>query len=119
MAFAPVSPLVVEGFPKFLSVAYHRMIESAVIAFIDLNLPDRLLHAAPNQGFTLDEIIGIDGHSVWNKDVLYRILRACTVIGVVKEVNDEKHFALTESGAMLTSDHPSHARDLFKFFYGT
>ncbi|CAF4014975.1 unnamed protein product [Rotaria sordida] len=115
MAFAPVSPLTVDGFPKFLTVVYHRMIESAIIAFIDLNLSDRFVHAAPHQGFTLDEIIGTDDHSTWNKDVLYRILRACVVTGVVKQVNDDKHFALTESGAMLTSNHPSHARDLIKF----
>jgi hypothetical protein len=64
----------------------------------------------------LDEIIGPDDHSTWNKDVLYRVLRACIITGVVKRVNDDKHFALTESDAMLTSNHPSHARDLVKFF---
>jgi hypothetical protein len=91
MAFAPISPLTVDGFPKFLSMAYHRMIESFIVAFIDLNLPDKLVHAAPNQGLILDEIIGTDDHSTWNKDVLYRVLRACIITGVVKRVNDDKH----------------------------
>lgn len=118
MALAPVSSLTIDGFPKFLTIAYHRMIESSLVAFVDLNLADRLVHAAPNQGLTLDEIIGADDPSTWNKEVLYRILRASIVTGVVKRVNDDKHFALTESGAMLTSNHPSHARDLLKYFTG-
>lgn len=82
------------------------------MAFIDLNLADRFATAVPNQGLTLDEMIGTDDSSTWNKDVLCRIIRAY----IVKQVNDDKYFVLTESGAMLTSNHPLHACDLVKFF---
>jgi hypothetical protein len=118
MAFAPISSLAANGFPKFLTIAYHRMIESSIIAFIDLNLADRLANAASDQGLTLDEIIGTDNNSTWNKDILYRILRASVFTGIVKQVNDDKHFALTESGVMLTSNHPSHTSDFLKFHMG-
>ena len=118
MAFAPVSPLVVDGLAKFLSLAYHRMIESAIFTFVDLNLADLLVNAPFDRGLTVDEIINKGGQSTWNKEILYRILRPCIDAGIVERVNDDKHFVLTESGAMLTSNHLSHARDLIKLMLG-
>ena len=117
MAFAPVSPLTIDGLPKFLSFAFHRTIEWAVVAFVNLNLADRLVHAVPDRGMTVEEIMG-DDQAKWNKDLLYRLLRPCIDAGIVKKVNDDKHFILTESGMMLTTDHPSHASDLIKLFFG-
>jgi hypothetical protein len=118
MAFPPTSPLTTAGFQKFLSFSYHRMIEWAVMAFVDLKLADRLIHAAPDNGFTVEEIID-DDRSTWNKEMLYRILQACIDADIVKRVNDDQHFVLTESGAMLTTDHPSHAHDLIAFYFGS
>lgn len=117
MAFEPVSPLTLAGMPKYFSAVYHRLIEYAMFTFAELNLADRLVNAVPDQGMTVQEVIGCE-RSDWNADLLYRILRSCTDAGIVERVNDEKHFVLTQSGRMLTSDHPSHARDLICWMLG-
>jgi hypothetical protein len=117
MAFAPVSPLTTDGLNKFLSMNYHQLISYAIYTFAELRVADQLIHAAPDHGFTIDEIIG-DDRKQWNKQLLDRILRACVYGGIVKLINDEKHFILTPSGMMMTSDHPSHVRDLLLFTFG-
>ncbi|CAF3906656.1 unnamed protein product, partial [Rotaria sp. Silwood1] len=114
MAFERISPLTLDGLPKYLSFGYHRLIEHVVYTFVELNLADRLVNAKSDQGMTVQEIIGDDSLN-WNADMLYRILRSCVDAGIVEKVNDDKHFALTQSGRMLTSDHPSHARDIFLY----
>ena len=69
---------------------------------------------------TAEEIIG-DDESKWNSALVHRILRACVDAGLVEQVKnniDDKHFVLTESGMMLTSNHPSHIRDLIRWTCG-
>jgi hypothetical protein len=117
MAFELISPFTLDGLPKYLSLTYHRFIEHAVFTFGELNLADRLVNAKPDQGMTVQEIMG-DERLNWNTDLLYRVLRSCVDAGLVERVNDDKHFVLTESGRMLTSDHPSHARDLLRYILG-
>jgi hypothetical protein len=117
MAFAPVSPLTVDGLDKFLSMAYHQFINYAIFTFAELGIADRLIHAAHDRGFTTEEIIG-DDRQQWNSQLLYRILRACVYSGIVKLINDDKHFILTDSGMMMTCDHPTQARDFIRFFFG-
>lgn len=120
MAFLPTSPLSLDGHRKFLSIMYHRYINTGVFAFAELNIADRLVHADPKCGFTAEEIITND-RLEWNSCVLHRILRLCADVGIVDRVtngNDYDHFLLTESGKMLTSDHPSHTRDLMLLTLG-
>ena len=120
MTFAPVSPLTVDGLPKFLSIAYHRLLDRATFTFAELGIADRLVNASPDQGLTAQEIIG-NKRPEWNCDLLYRVLCACIDVGIVERVKtviDDKHFVLTPSGMMLTSNHPSHARDLIRFYLG-
>jgi hypothetical protein len=117
MAFAPVSPLTIDGLNKFLSMKYHQYINYAIYTFAELGIADRLIHAASDRGFTIEEIIG-DDRQQWNSQLLYRILRACVYGGIVELINDDKHFILTQSGLMMTSDHPSHVRDHTLFIFG-
>ena len=117
MAFTPVSSLTVEGLNKFLSMNYHYPIKKAIYTFADLRIADRLVHAEVDRGLTVEEIIG-DDREQWNSQLLLRIIRACASGGIVKQVNDDKHFILTPSGMMMTSDHPSHVRDHVLFFFG-
>ncbi|CAF2993677.1 unnamed protein product [Rotaria sp. Silwood2] len=117
MAFIPVSSLTVNGLPKFLSMIYHQLINQSIYTFADLGIADRLIHAQSDRGFTVEEIIS-DDQQQWNRDLLYRILRACIYVGIVESINDDKHFILTESGIMMTSDHSSHVRDLIRFSFG-
>ncbi|CAF0955385.1 unnamed protein product [Adineta steineri] len=118
MAFAPISPLTVDGLPKFLSMTYHHFINWAIYTFAELGLADRLIHAQLNTGLTIEEIVNTDKQK-WNNDLLKRILNVCVYAGIVKLINDDKHFILTESGQMMTSDHPSHVRDLIRFMFGS
>jgi hypothetical protein len=76
-----------------------------------------LVHAPSDHGFTAQEIIG-DDRPKWNSGLLNRILRTCTHADLVKSVNDEKHFVLTESGVMMTTDHPSRVRDHIRWSFG-
>ncbi|CAF1349980.1 unnamed protein product [Rotaria sordida] len=117
MAFAPISPLTVDGLPKFLSIGYHHLINQAIYTFAELGIADRLIHAPSDHGFTVQEIIG-DDQPQWNRDLLYRILRACIYGGIVESIHDDKHFILTASGSMMTSDHPSHVRDFIRLVFG-
>jgi len=117
MAFAPVSPFTLTGLNKFLSLTYHQMINWAIYTFAELNLADQLIRASPDRGYTVEEIIGED-RKQWNSQLIYRILRACVYAGIVELVNDDKHFVLTESGIMMTSDHPSHVRDNVLYTFG-
>jgi hypothetical protein len=117
MAFAATSALTLDGLPKFLSMTYHELINWAVYAFAELGIADRLVHAAPAHGFTVQEIVG-DDRPQWNSDLLYRILRTCIYGGLVETTNDDKHFILTQSGMMMTSDHPSHVRDHIRWSFG-
>ena len=117
MAFKPISPLTLVGVPKYFSVVYHRLIEHSIFAFAELNLADRLVDAVPDRGLTAREIIDRERLN-WNETLLHRVLRSCTDAGVVERVSDEKRFVLTESGQMLTSNHPSHARDLIRWMLG-
>jgi hypothetical protein len=106
MAFAPVSSLTIDGLNKFLSMTYHHFINQAIYTFAELRLADQLIHAVPDRGLTVEEIID-DDRKQWNSQLLYRILRACVYGGIVQLVNDDKHFILTSSRIMMTSDHPS------------
>ena len=115
MAFAPVSFLTTEGLPKFLSMVYHRIIENALYAFVELELADLMVDATPDRGLTIEEILSKD-RSNWNSDILWRILRCCADGGIIAIVNNGKGFLLTESGKMLVSNHPSHARDLIRWY---
>ncbi|CAF3747344.1 unnamed protein product [Rotaria sp. Silwood1] len=117
MAFKRISPLTLDGLSKYFSFGYHRLIEHAVYTFGELNVADRLVNAKSDQGMTVQEIIG-DNSLNWNSDMLYRILRSCADAGIVEKVNDDKHFVLTQSGRMLTSGHPSHARDFLLYALG-
>ncbi|CAF2830080.1 unnamed protein product [Rotaria sp. Silwood2] len=117
MAFAPVSSLTIDGMPKFLSMGYHELINRAIYTFAELNIADRLIQASSDRGFTVQEIIG-DDRPQWNSDFLYRILRACIYGGIVKSINDDKHFILTPSGMMMTSDHPSQVRNFIRLAFG-
>ncbi|CAF3456719.1 unnamed protein product [Rotaria sp. Silwood2] len=117
MAFARISPLTLDGLPKYLSLCYHRLIEHAMYTFAELNLADRLVHARPDQGMTVQEIM--DGErSCWDPNFIYRLLRTCIDADIVQRVNDDQHFVLTESGRMLTSDHSSHSRDFVRWVLG-
>ena len=117
MAFVPASPMTLNGRSKFLSIAYHQYINNAIYTFAELGLADQLIHAEPNHGLTIEEIVGNDRRQ-WNSQLLYRILRACVYGGIVELINDDKHFILTETGRMMTSDHPSHVRDLIRYTFG-
>jgi hypothetical protein len=120
MAFAPESPLTLDGLPKFLSVVYHRYHFYGIYTFAELGVADRLVEAIPDRGLTAQEIID-DNHPEWNSALLHRILRACVDAGIVEQINngiDDKHFVLTQSGMMLTSNHPSHIRDLIRWCCG-
>ncbi|CAF4081091.1 unnamed protein product [Rotaria sordida] len=117
MASERISPLILDGLSKYLSIATHRFIEYAIFAFVELNLADRLVNAVPDQGLTVQEIMS-DERSSWNADLLYRVLRSCADGGIVERINDDKHFVLSQSGRMLTSDHPSHARDFLRWILG-
>ncbi|CAF2570076.1 unnamed protein product [Rotaria sp. Silwood2] len=117
MAFAPVSSLILDGLPKFLSMAYHEALNHAIYTFAELGIADQLIQAPFDRGFSVEEIIG-DDRPQWNRDLLYRILRACICGGLVESINDDKHFILTASGSMITSNHPSHARDFIRFCFG-
>ncbi|CAF3652129.1 unnamed protein product [Rotaria sp. Silwood1] len=96
---------------------YHQLINQAIYTFADLGIADRLIDAPLDCGFTVEEIIGND-QPQWNRDLLYRIVRACIYGGIVESINDDKHFILTTSGIMMTSDHPSHVRDLIRLNFG-
>ncbi|CAF4852082.1 unnamed protein product [Rotaria sp. Silwood1] len=98
-------------------MTYHELISWAVYAFAELGIADRLIHAAMDNGFTVEEIIG-DDRPKWNSQLLYRILRTCVYGGLVESINDDKHFILTQSGKMMTSDHPSHVRDHIRWSFG-
>ncbi|CAF1393587.1 unnamed protein product [Rotaria sordida] len=117
MAFAPVSSLVVDDLPKFFSMMYHQLINQAIYTFAELGIADRLINVPLDRGFTVEEIIG-DNKLQWNRDLLYRILRACIYSGIIETINDGKHFILTTSGIMMMSDHPSHVRDFIRFSFG-
>ncbi|CAF0922055.1 unnamed protein product [Adineta steineri] len=120
MTFTPTSPLIIDGLPKFLSMGYHRLLDRATYTFAELGLADRLVNALPNQGLTAHDLINND-EIEWNADILHRALCACTDVGLVERVKntiDDKHFILTSSGRMLTSDHPSHARDYVRYYLG-
>ena len=73
MAFAPISPLTMDGLNKFLSMAYHQFINHAIYTFADLRIADQLIHAPSDCGFTTEEIIHNGGRQ-WNSQLLYRIL---------------------------------------------
>jgi len=118
MAFAPVSPLTIDGLNKFLSIGYHQFINWAIYTFAELGIADRLIHATPDHGLTIEEIMG-DDRQQWNSQLLYRVLRTCVCGGIVELINDDKHFILTQSGSMMTSDHPSHVRDYILFSLGS
>ena len=117
MAFPPISPFTMDGLNKFLSMTYHQFIHQTIYTFAELRIADRLVHAAADRGLTIEEIIG-DDREQWNSQLLLRIIRACASGGIVKQVNDDKHFVLTPSGMMMTSDHPSHVRDYVLLVYG-
>lgn len=117
MSCGPISPFVINGFNKYLSMHAHQLISYAIYTFAELGIADKLIHADSNRGLTVDEIIG-ENEKQWNKDLLYRILRACIYGDIVKHINDDKHFILTSSGMMITSDHPSHIRDHIRFTFG-
>jgi hypothetical protein len=114
MAFPPVSPLKLDGLPKFLSLMYHRVVANSIYTFAELELADRMSEADPEQGLTIDEILGQD-RSKWNKGMLLRIFRCCADADVIRTINDD-HFVLTESGKMLTSKHPTHASDFVRTY---
>ncbi|CAF3777456.1 unnamed protein product [Rotaria sp. Silwood1] len=72
MAFAPVSPLIVDDLPKFLSMVYHQFINQVIYTFANFSIADRLVIAALDRGFTVKEIMN-DEQSEWNQDLLYQI----------------------------------------------
>ena len=117
MALSLVSPFTVDGLKKFLSLTCHYKVSQAVHVFAELRIADRLAHAQVDRGLTIEEILGNDREQ-WNSQLLYRILRACVSADIVKFVNDDKHFVLTSSGEMMTSNHPSQVRDHIVFTLG-
>jgi hypothetical protein len=117
MAFAPVSPFSVDGLTKYLSMAYYQLINFAIYTFADLGIADYFIDGKLDHGLTIEEILS-DNRKQWKSDLLDRVLRACIYAGLVKLVNDDKHFILTESGMMMTSDHLSHVRHHVRFIFG-
>lgn len=107
--------LSVEGLPKFYSIIYHHLMEMSIIAFADLGLADLLVRAVPSTGLTAEEIASKNN---WNADLIHRILRSCSDIGIVEQVGDDHHFILTESGKFLVTDHPSQMRNFLRFALG-
>ncbi|CAF0922310.1 unnamed protein product [Adineta steineri] len=81
MAFAPISPLTVDGLPKFLSMIYHHFINWAIYTFAQLD----------TAGFTIEEIIKTDKQKR-NNDLLKRIFNVCVYAGIVKLINEDKRF---------------------------
>ncbi|CAF2045291.1 unnamed protein product [Rotaria magnacalcarata] len=108
--------LSIDGLPKFYSIIYHHFVEMSIIAFADLGLADLLVEETSPSGHTAEEIADKNN---WNSDLIHRILRSCSDVGIVEQIGDDRHFVLTKSGKFLTSDHPSKTRDFLRFSLGS
>lgn len=116
-----ISPLSTSGIGKFTSFVLHRLIESSVWTFAELGIADVFQqHKEPQTAKQLADAQG------WNKECLYRILRAVTTAGILEEIQvdcadnnqnpeDIACFRLTDDGRLLTSDHPSKVRYLLRW----
>ncbi|CAM4792793.1 unnamed protein product [Rotaria magnacalcarata] len=123
-----LSPLVIDGLPKYMSFGFHRCMERAVWTFAELGIAD--LMAAHKVSLTATELSQLNGND-WNAEFLYRLLRAVADADIVKELSVSdlnsqcdicpervNHFQLTDNGLFLTSNHPSKARDLIRLELG-
>ena len=105
----------VAGFPKYLSFFVYRVLETTIWTFTELGIADLL--AAADTPQTADEIAQKQG---WNAEFLYRVLRTVSDADIVREIKSNQtiepektnRFELTEDGRLLTSNHPSKAREL-------
>ena len=115
-----LSPLLMHGDEKYLSFVFHRFLETAVWTFAELGVADLL--AAASEPQTADELARSQG---WNSEFLYRVLRAVADANILSEIqyNDVEsiepakvnRFKLTEDGYLLTSNHPSKARNVLRW----
>ncbi|CAF1071030.1 unnamed protein product [Didymodactylos carnosus] len=116
------SPLVTSGLSKYMSFIYHRFIEVAVWTFAELGIADLIV-----QPITAAQLCQLTG---WNIEFVYRLLRTCANADIVKEEisdNDNqqqsleytRYFQLTSSGLLLKSDHPTNARGIVRWSFGS
>jgi hypothetical protein len=117
-----LSPLIIPGLPKYVSLLSHNFMQTAVWTFAELGIADLL--AAVDQPQTADELARKQG---WNSEFLYRLLRAVTIPNIVREIKSDQitepennhRFELTEDGRFLISDHPSKTRYFVSSVFGS
>ncbi|CAF4431342.1 unnamed protein product [Rotaria sp. Silwood2] len=123
-----LSPLVIQGLPKFISFICHRFFERALWAFVELGIAD--LMADYKSPITAAELSQLNGNS-WNIGFVYRLLQTISDADIVQHCitntdgshrnmnpEHENHFQLTNSGLFLTTNHPSKARDMIRLHFG-